>query len=173
MGQYSGTNKREYGLSYPLLLIGIGLFAVVVSADFPEFVQRGERLPGPRFFPTILGVFLIGSGAAEFVLFLRQKRYLWNHVLTSFREAQGNLRTNWGSQTAVILLALLIVFMPLSELVGFIAGALLISLVLLLRLKVPLVRALWVSVILVISIWAIFAEAFNVPLAQGLVEALF
>lgn len=172
--QRNGENEeRKYGLSFPLILIGLSIFVLIVSADFPAFEQRGQQLPGPRFFPTILALFLLGAGLVEGFQFLRQKDQLTRHLRDSIQTAKNQMLHSWGAKTVTLILSLLVLFMPLIEAIGFIAGSLIVSIVIMARLRVPILHNLIVSSLLIAIIWLVFGQTFNVPLPEGLVEALF
>ncbi|HEY8541958.1 MAG TPA: hypothetical protein VIL29_06210 [Pseudothermotoga sp.] len=51
--------KKMKDLVLGLILLVLSIATIVLSSSFPDFVVRGERLPGPKFFPTILSIILI------------------------------------------------------------------------------------------------------------------
>ena len=77
--QTGTTETRKYSLNFPIILFLVGVTTLVFASQLPIFMQRGARLPGPQFFPTILGVFFCLAGVVElmrYVAWRRRKAYL-------------------------------------------------------------------------------------------------
>ncbi|MCA1753698.1 MAG: tripartite tricarboxylate transporter TctB family protein [Spirochaeta sp.] len=76
--QTGTTETRTYSLNFPIILFLVGVTTLVFASQLPVFMQRGARLPGPQFFPTILGVFFCLAGVVElmrYVAWRRRKAY--------------------------------------------------------------------------------------------------
>ena len=72
--QTGPTETRKYSLNFPIILFLVGVTTLVFASQLPIFMQRGERLPGPQFFPTILGVFFCLAGVVELMLYVAWRR---------------------------------------------------------------------------------------------------
>ena len=160
-------------LHLPALLLATGAGVLYLAAELPDFVQRGRRLPGPRYFPALLGVFLCAAGAIELAQYLAWRR--------RNRDARRSVRTviasSWrvepSAASAAVVLALLIAFAGAVGFLGFQVSALLFSLAMLAWFHYPLGRTLVVSVALVVIISLVFGFLFRVPLPRGVFTVRF
>ncbi len=169
-GNNNTVQERSYGLSLPVLLTALGVWALYLSAQLPDFVQRGRQLPGPRYFPTILGVFFCIAGVVELVRYIRYRRQARANGEVSARSSLTRLKSlarDWGAQSVAVILGLLAVLMPLVQFVGFIIGGVLFSTALMLRLKARWYNAIILSVVVVVVITVVFGRLFRVPLPAG------
>ena len=154
--------KREGNLIFGMVLIGIAILVIVEASFFPKFVVSGKRLPGPAFFPTILGIILIISGFYEIIVSLIEKRFI--------RGSKPFLEylKDWGIQNVLILIFMLLVYVPIIKFLGFVLGTFIISLILMLRLKTGWLRGVMVSIALIIVIVLLFEKVFKIPLPEGI-----
>ena len=177
MAEYLNSRSEEKQeprrtLHVPALLIAIGVWVLRLSAELPDFLQRGRRLPGPRYFPTLLGVFLCVAGTVELARYTAWRRR--NRVTRrSVRTAIRSIRVTPAAVSATVILALVIAFAGTVRIVGFQIGAFLCSLVMLTWLRCELRRALVVAVVLVAIISLVFGYLFRVPLPRGVFITVF
>ncbi len=159
-------DRKHYGPTFPILLGALGAWTLYLSAQLPDFIQRGRQLPGPRYFPTILGIFFCVAAVVELVRYLRQRR---NRTVPapSIRQRAFAVMQDWGSHSVVLILASLIVFVPLIRYVGFIAGGIVFSALVMLRLRAKWYNAIILSVVVVLVIAVVFGMLFRVPLPRG------
>jgi len=153
--------KRDGNLIFGVALISIAILVMVEASFFPKFVVSGKRLPGPAFFPTILSIILIISGFYEIIMALLGKRFS-----KPPRPFLDYLK-DWGIQNVLILLFMLIIYVPVIKLLGFILGTFIISLLLMVRLKAGWIRSVIVSIALIIVIVLLFEKVFKIPLPEG------
>ena len=153
--------KREGNLIFGTVLIGVAILVIVEASFFPKFVVSGKKLPGPAFFPTILGIILVISGFYEIIMALLEKRF--------FRLSKpfSNYLKDWGIQNVLILLLMLIIYVPIIKFLGFILGTFIISSLLMVRLKTGWIRSVVVSIALIVVIVLLFEKVFKIPLPEG------
>ena len=177
MVEYSNReSERKHAprrtLHLPALLLATGAGALYLSAELPDFVQRGRRLPGPRYFPALLGVFLCAAGAIELSQYLAWRRRS-REARRSAPPVIASGRVEPSAASAAVVLALLIAFAGAVGFLGFQVSALLFSLAMLAWLRCPLGRTLVVSVALVVVISLVFGFLFRVPLPRGVFTVRF
>ncbi len=164
-------HDRSYGLSLPVLLTALGISTLYLAAQLPEFVQRGQQLPGPRYFPTILGVFFCIAGVVELVRYIRHKRHAraaGRLPADPFFVRLKSVTGDWGAHSVAIILGSLAVFVPVVQVLGFVLGGTLFSTVLMLRLKARWYNAIILSLVVVLVIAVVFGRLFRVPLPAGI-----
>ncbi|TVR91429.1 MAG: tripartite tricarboxylate transporter TctB family protein [Spirochaetaceae bacterium] len=189
LSQPSTSDTRKYSLNFPILLLLIGVTTLYFSSQLPVFIQRGQRLPGPQYFPTMLGVFFCVASVVELLRYISCRRRhasgcgdqadprseattistvsfrLWSRI--------ERVARNWGNQSVALLLGALLVFVLILPSLGFLLTGFAFSLLILLRLKARPVPAVLLSVALVVIIAFIFVSAFRVPLPRGILSLPF
>jgi len=179
---------RKHSLNFPIFLFLLGVTTLFFALQLPVFIQRGQRLPGPQYFPTILGVFLCIAGVVELLRYLACRRRnspgCVDQVPAPGQEpAPGGklhlgarierVAKNWGNQSVALLLVSLLIFVLVLPSLGFVLTGFLFSLVMLLRLNAKPLPAVLLSVALVVIIAFIFVTAFRVPLPRGILSLPF
>ena len=158
------------------IFFGISLFVLsgiifVFGSNFPNFVVRGQKLPGPKFFPYALAFVLIGLGVyfvIKSIVLLKLKKTPRDASL-----APAEKITFEGVKNVVAIIAGILFFVPLINLLGFLLGAMVISTVLMTTLNVKLWHSLIYSAVLVVLIFLIFGMVFKIPLPEGSLIAMF
>lgn len=192
----SPPETRKYSLHFPITLFLLGATTLFFSLQLPVFIQRGQRLPGPQYFPTILGVFLCIAGVVELLRYLACRRRNLPGCpdqgpapdrgpapgqlpasAPSGKQGFGarveGVAKNWGNQSVALLLVSLLVFVLVLPSLGFVLTGFVFSLVMLLRLNAKPLPAVLLSVVLVVVIAFIFVTAFRVPLPRGILSLPF
>ena len=142
-----------------LTLIVLSLAMMTLTLTFPDF--SGQRF-GPSLFPRILGVGLILCGAALVRNGLAARR-----AGAPWLELAQWTRDPWRVTSFLGTLALLLVYILASELIGFIPIALVFLLSLFVWLGVRLVPAVLTAVVTTIGIHWFFSTMLRVPLPRG------
>jgi putative tricarboxylic transport membrane protein len=142
------------------LLILLAAAMVAYTTTFPPF--PGQKY-GPSLFPRLLGAGIAVCGA---LLMLRGRRQLaagapLAHIDDAYRTTRG-----WSS--AAMIVAAIVVYIALSETLGFVITAALVVLALLLWFGVRPVTALVITVVAVLAMDWFFGRMFRVPLPLGL-----
>lgn len=184
----TSPETRKYSLHFPITLFLLGATTLIFSLQLPVFIQRGQRLPGPQYFPTILGVFLCIAGVVELLRYLDCRRrnlpgcegqapVSGQPPAPSGKHGFGarieGVAKSWGNQSVALLLVSLLVFVLVLPSLGFVLTGFIFSLVMLLRLNAKPLPAVLLSVVLVVVIAFIFVTAFRVPLPRGILSLPF
>ncbi|MGI6037888.1 MAG: tripartite tricarboxylate transporter TctB family protein [Limnochordia bacterium] len=139
------------------------LLALLVYIHTWSFPQLGGGQPGPALFPQVIAVILGLLG-----LILIGESLYWARVRASQgqkdREKQ-QVQLTWSNFFWVV--GAVIFYILLSETLGFVITAAVISFVLMTRLGVLWFRALPVSLLLALVIFWLFARGLYVPLPLG------
>lgn len=143
-----------------LIIIVLSLAMIAFTATFPAF--PGQKF-GPALFPRILGTGLILCGLL----------LIWNGIAA--RRAAGApwieiapwVREPWRLGSFVLVIALLIAYILVSETVGFIPVALAFLLALFFWLGVRPVTAVLTAIVATFAIHWFFATMLRVPLPRG------
>ncbi|MGB9820901.1 MAG: tripartite tricarboxylate transporter TctB family protein [Pseudothermotoga sp.] len=146
-----------------LILIVISIAVLTISSSFPNFVVRGERLPGPKFFPTILAIVLICF--ALYCLLLGMV------TLRNSRKPSGNLDNSCTPAGIINILCIslsVFFFVPIISLVGTLVGITVIGTALMTLLSIKWYQSLMYSSALAFLVYIIFQIVFKVPLPEGI-----
>ena len=142
-----------------LVIIVLSLAMIALTLSFPAF--PGQKF-GPALFPRILATGLIVCGVAM----------IWNG-LTSRKTSSGWLeiapwmRDPWRLTSFILVLAMLLLYILLSETVGFIPIAFLFLLTLFVWLGVRVISRVIIAVIATLAIHWFFSTMLRVPLPRG------
>lgn len=167
-------NKRPIrgNLILGIILVIISLFVIIyANLNFPHFKVGMKKLPGPKFFPTILSLFILICGIYEitFAFIDKKNKKAISNTKRSFKE----LINDWGVQNILIFSFSIILYVPIINFLGFFIGSVLISSVLLYRLNVGLLKSLIVSLILSFIIIMLFEKLFKIQLPAGILNMYF
>ncbi len=168
-------DERKASLSLPVILAALSVWVLYMAAQLPEFIQRGQRLPGPRYFPTILSVFLLIAAGVELARYLRYRRSVsgeYGGALDRVRERLSMLRSSWGARSVGVILGTSVALVPVTQLIGFPLAGTAYGVLLMMRLKARWYSAVVVSVVVVIVITVVFGRLFRVPLPLGVIRYL-
>jgi putative tricarboxylic transport membrane protein len=142
-----------------LVIILLSLAMIALTLSFPAF--PGQKF-GPALFPRILGTGLIICGVLM----------IWNGI-TSRRPGSGWIeiapwvRDPWRLTSFILVLAMLLLYILLSETVGFIPIAFLFLLTLFVWLGVRVISSVIIAVIATLAIHWFFSTMLRVPLPRG------
>jgi putative tricarboxylic transport membrane protein len=146
------------------VLIAFAATMIALTAHFPAF--PGQKY-GPALFPRILSVGVIICAAL----------LIWKHYKTA---APGGrwvtfapwTRERWRLGAFFLMLGLLLLYIFVSETVGFIPMALLFLLALYLWLGVRPLTAVITAIITTIAIHEFFSTMLRVPLPRGWLDSI-
>lgn len=145
-----------------LLLFGVAI-VIHSQANFPGLPGQDY---GPAFFPTILGTALAGCGVILIVQGILKRREvpiltLGDWAFSSFH------RTNF-----LLVMVGLIIYILISDWLGFVPTAFVILTVLMLRFRVALLPAMGMSAAATLIIHLFFYKFLLVPLPWGLLQPI-
>jgi putative tricarboxylic transport membrane protein len=147
-----------------LVLIIFAVSMIALTANFPAFM--GQKY-GPALFPRILS-----SG-----LIICSGLLIWKHYTTA--QPGGRwvtfapwTREPWRLGAFVLMLALLLLYIFVSETVGFIPMAIVFLLALFLWLGVRPITAVITALVTTIVIHEFFATLLRVPLPRGWLNSI-
>ena len=156
---------EQPGKSFPAFLCLIGLVALFFAWQIKRSGLGQNADPGPRVFPIVLAIFLIGGGAFELI----------KQVLHSRRQlpAPPGPKLPIGERIRllfpVILLPLgLAVFLLLVPLVGFLLATFLLATFMIGWLGSSWLKAALYSFCVIAVVYLLFVRVFKVPLPGGI-----
>ncbi len=145
-----------------LVLLILAVAVLFLSSSFPNFVVRGERLPGPKFFPTILAIILICFSAycilIGFMKFFKKPR----EPLEQKKESE---KIHMVNVLSVILSVTF--FVPVINFFGTVLGIILLGAALMTLLGIKWYQSFIYSSLLASLVYVIFQVLFKIPLAEG------
>ena len=148
----------------------IGIICLLVSAvmlyvsrSFPTATTGASNLTGPSFYPNLLALVFALCGIGEIIAGFRHAEKRKTLDLTRLT---GTLRDP-GFLNVILIIVLIIGFMLLVELLGFIICSYLIVFILMWRFGVNWIRNTLYSVILVALIYLLFGKLFKIYLPSG------
>lgn len=142
-----------------LIIIVLSLAMLALTLSFPAFI--GQKY-GPALFPRVLGTGLILCGIV----------LMWNGITSrkagaEWIEIAPWVRDPWRRTSFILVLALLLLYILVSETVGFIPIAFLFLLTLFLWLGVRLFTAVVIAAAATLAIHWFFSTMLRVPLPRG------
>jgi len=143
-----------------LVLIALSAFMIFLTLDFPDF--PGQKY-GPALFPRILGAGLILCGVILIFRGLSARR-----AGLPLIELADWTREPWRVASFLLLPALVLLYILVSEQIGFIPVAFAILLILFLWFRTRPIVAVPVAAIATWVIHWFFATMMRVPLPRGL-----
>ncbi len=141
------------------IFLALGLFIFLFTFGFPT-LDKGH--PGPALFPRILAVLFIVFGG---IVFLRGWRGEKGGETSDAQEEDGLASPNYFNP--VFVLILIVAYMALSNWLGFLITSFLVMSLMMIRLRVPYLRGLIISVCLTLFVNLMFAKILRVPLPPG------
>jgi putative tricarboxylic transport membrane protein len=146
-----------------IVLIALSVLMIALTASFPDF--PGQKY-GPALFPRVLGSGLILCGGL----------LIWKHYATAPHTRWLTLapwtREPWRLGSFVLMLLLLLLYIFVSETVGFIPIALVFLLALFLWLGVRPPIAVITALITTVAIHEFFSTLLRVPLPRGWLDSI-
>jgi len=140
------------------IFIALGLFIFILTFQFPS-LEGGQ--PGPSLFPRILAVLFIFFAG---IVLLRGWRTRVE-TLRSAPEEDFEVPRNYFSP--VFVLILIAVYMALSNWLGFFITSTLILFLMMIKLGVPYLRSVVISILLTLFVNFMFYKILRVPLPMG------
>jgi putative tricarboxylic transport membrane protein len=142
-----------------LLLIVLSVAMLIVAASFPDF--PGQKY-GPSLFPRIMATGLIVCGAL-----LIRKGWASRPAGAPWVEIAPWVHEPWRLGSFLLMLGMLLLYILVSETVGFILLALVFLGALFLWLGVRPVMATFTAVVATLTIHWFFSTLLRVPLPRG------
>lgn len=159
--------EKKTNIWFGIIIIGIAIFVIIVSLNFPLFILGDKKLPGPNFFPVILSIILIITGGYEILIARRDTRA---KIPAKFSK---EYLKDWGNQNVLIIILSLILYVSFLKWLGFILATFIFSLILMIRLKTGWIRGTIFSTVAVIVIMLLFVKLFRVQLPEGSLGIIF
>jgi len=153
--------NREHVIG--IVCIGIGTLVMTLTRNFPTG-QGYVKLTGPAFFPNVLSIILILAGVAEVVNGIILRTSLSPVAVLGIGE---QLKTP-GTQTLLIIIALMVLYVLFMKPVGFFPTSFLFLFLLMWRLKVRWWKSALFSIVLLGVLYGVFVRLFYVNLPAGL-----
>jgi putative tricarboxylic transport membrane protein len=133
----------------------LGIFILIWTLGFPTL---DKSHPGPALFPRILAVLFIFFGGIVFY------RGLKGEAAEAVSEEVPLTRNYFNPIFVLILIG---IYIALSPVLGFYLTSTLVLFLLMLKLKVPYLRGILVSVLLTLFVDFMFVKLLRVPLPIG------
>jgi hypothetical protein len=134
-----------------------------VSRSFPTATTGASNLTGPSFYPNLLALVFGLCGIGEII---NGFRHAEKPKTLDLKRLIGTLQ-NPGFLNVILIIILIIGFMLLMEILGFIICSYLMVFILMWRFGVNWIRNTLYSVILVTLIYLLFGKLFKIYLPSG------
>jgi len=136
--------------------------ALILSSKLPK-IKSEYNIPGPDFFPTLLGVGILLCGIFQVIYGYFKK----NAVPVNFKEIFKNIK-NPQIINVFITIGLILFFLIFFEIIGFVICLTLMLVVLMIRFKVPVLKMIISIVVFIVVIILIFEGIFHITLPLGI-----
>ena len=154
-------------LGFGCALISLAIFVIIEAVEMPPFVIQNKELPGPGFFPFIIGIILIAGGIYEILNPLVKKQLIISHKFS------WNFIKDRGKQNIIIAILAIIFYVPIIQWLGFLLGSFLFLVLLMARLKVGWLKSIVISAILILLTAWMFEKVFLVTFPIGVFKVTF
>ena len=142
----------------------LGIIVLILSSQLPK--GRSEfNIPGPNFFPTILGIGILLCGIYQVILGFIKKDIL----SINFKEVFKNIK-NPEVINVLIIIGLLLFFLIFFEIIGFVICLIIMMVIIMIRFKVKLIKMIITITIFIGIIIAIFELIFHITLPLGILS---
>jgi hypothetical protein len=141
---------------------------LVTTRSFPKATTGASDLTGPSFYPDLLAYVFIICGLYEIIGGFRKQEGRKPFDLTHFWDSISKP----GPLNILLTIALILFFIFLMEVLGFMVCSYIVLFILMWRFGVPLFRNIVYSAIFVLLLNVIFAKIFTVYLPSGILDYL-
>jgi len=139
------------------IFIALGIFIAATSFSFPE-LDGGH--PGPSLFPRVLAALFILFGG---IVVLHGRR----SAAVKTEDSSEDERPPANRFNPILVIILIAGFIALADTAGFfITGSVALT-ILMIRLRVPALKSVTISILLVAFIYTVFSKGLRVPLPIG------
>lgn len=139
------------------IFTALGVFIWALTFQFPVL---DDGHPGPSLFPRVLGTLFIFFGSMVILSGWRAGR------AEAAAPPEEGIQLNYFNPILVIIL--IAAFIAIAPKLGFIITGAVILIILMTKLRVPLLKSSIISVVLIFFIFFVFAKILRVPLPHGL-----
>lgn len=151
--------KQKGNFWFGLTLVLIAIIDFYQAIKFPSFEVSGIRLPGPAFFPVILGIVFLIAGVYEIICSFMSGN--------TFKINLGWFKS-WENKNIIFFLFSSLIYVILLNYFGFIICTLILLVILMLRLRVKFLTSIGISLIVLAIILVVFQFFFNVSFPTGI-----
>ncbi len=141
------------------IFVVLGIIILLLTLGFPT-LEKGH--PGPSLFPRILAVLFIAFGG---VVFLRGMK---GEKEGAVGEIPGDGAVTPNYFNPIFVLVIIGAYIALSNWLGFYLTSTLLLFLLMIKLKVPYLRSILISILLTLFVDLMFVKILRVPLPIGL-----
>jgi hypothetical protein len=168
------TPPVAHGWSLGLIFMALGCLAFVLARRIPYSELGGNQDPGPRAFPTWLGLLLIAGGALEFGAWWRNRRRPDRAPMQPEPGISSESGELPGRNLDVVILAVAVaLYVPALVGLGFSLSTCLFTAVMMRRLGAGWPAIVGTAVGLVILVQVLFVRLFQVQLPAGMLGLPF
>jgi putative tricarboxylic transport membrane protein len=151
-----GPKMRKSDLIGGGIFVSLGIFILLWTLGFPTL---DKDHPGPALFPRILAALFIFFGG---IVFYRG----WKDGKGEAEsEEEASLPQNYFNP--IFVLILVGIYIGLSQVLGFYITSTLVLFLMMLKLQVPYLRSILISVLLTLFVNFMFSKLLRVPLPIG------
>ena len=161
---------------FGIVLMGFAIFVWSVASGFPKYIVSGKQLPGPNFFPILLGIIVFIFGFYEVAgCFWQSLKEKTSKTTESPHRSVSLFRflTEWGNMNVILFVTGIALYVPFIQWIGFGVGTFIFSTLLMVRLKAGWIKSIAISAIVVLLIMLVFEKLFRIPLSPGLFNLTF
>ncbi len=141
------------------IFVALGIVILLLTLGFPT-LEKGH--PGPSLFPRILAVLFISFGG---IVFLRGMK---GEKEGAAAEIPGDEAVTPNYFNPIFVLIIIGAYIALSNWLGFYLTSTLLLFLLMIKLKVPYLRSVLISILLTLFVDLMFVKILRVPLPIGL-----
>ena len=164
----SGTRKPKRDLAFPLVLLGISLFAFLAAFKIQTLATAANHDPGPRAFPWLIAGVLAAGGLLELITAFLPHPPAAPHSPSD----SSHLESAPDIRTAAILLGAMIFYFVAIPWFGFFTCTLIFSVAMMKLLGTGWKLSLAASSSIVLVVYILFVQLFKVQLPSGAIGFL-
>lgn len=158
-----------------IMVVAAGGFFYSFTFPVTDNFRSGNWVPGPAFFPRVMTIVIFLASGVELAKLFIKKRQLVSESSAALEESageadcgKGSVFSDWGTQNAIIIIALLLLYPFLLEYIGFAILGFSTTFVIALRLKAGLLKSAVFSACAVLLTILFFQKVFSLQLPVGL-----
>ena len=159
----SGTRKPKLDLAFPLVLLGLSLFAFLAAFKIQTLATAATHDPGPRALPWLIAGMLAAGGVIELITAISQHRRVAPHSTSDLSHSENAP----DIRTGTILLGAMSLYFIAIPWFGFFTCTLIFSVSMMKLLGTSWKLSLAASSSILLAVYILFVQLFKVQLPSG------
>ncbi|MBO5493546.1 MAG: tripartite tricarboxylate transporter TctB family protein [Pyramidobacter sp.] len=154
-------SKNKHSVLLSLILIGMCAYIWFDTSRYPDWLMDARQIASPKTFPRLIATIIGGIGVVELLRSIAGRSWAGDTFFAGLK------RRDEGVLNVILIIGLILLYVPMLTYFGYAISTFLFAFLLMLRLHVKPLTALFTAVIAVVIVLLLFNFAFRVSLPAG------